>query len=207
MVCTSVSDPSPTGSSEKHKRHINCQSNIIITHICVCIKEDMVIYLHRKNPGFDLRSTFCLYDFSVGALAGQKQSSSKSILPVIQTHGVVTVYIKDFLHHAMHFLLQVCWCTMPRRQQAEAFHWERKKKSKPLKPRWCVYNGAVRSYLAATTSIGSISTLSVGNQTGALTHYSGVQSKVAAACVTLGWWSWNNLLLQLKYKWRVCLQK
>lgn len=58
----------------------------------------------------------------------------------------------------------------------------RKNKTKHKKPPWCVYNGAVRSYLAATTSIGSIVMLSVGNQTVLTQEYA---DRVGAGFVTL----------------------
>lgn len=60
---------------------------------------------------------------------------------------------------------------------------DRVKKRKPLKQPQRVYNGAVRSYLATTTSIGSISALSAGNQTAALTPHSNVRSRLRNARV------------------------
>lgn len=95
----------------------------------------------------------------------------------IWKHTVATVYFEDFLDCVVHVRLQVC--TPPRQWQTVACDWQGKKKRKPLKQPRCVYNGAVRSYLATATSIGSISALSAGN----LTPHSNVWSRLRNARV------------------------
>lgn len=105
-----------------------------------------------------------------------RNRASVSLFCLLSKHtvSVVTVYIKDFLHHMLHCLLQVQYANADclGNSRPKPFAESNRRKAKPLKPLWCFYNGAMRSYLPLTTSIGSISLISACNHTGALTDYS-----------------------------------
>lgn len=145
--------------------------------LCVFAHADMHFYTERAN--FLLLRCVCVF---TGGTARSRTCCQLPLHAAIWICSVVTVYIEDFLDCATHFLLQVCTsplavadCDMPLMREKE--------KRKPLKPPQCVYNRAVRSYLATTTSIGSVSALTVGNQTATCTPYSNVYSRLRNARV------------------------
>lgn len=160
VACTSVSDPSPTGSSETQRTGIECQLNGTFVCLYTCrnafyIKGAHNLLLQR------------LWVFTKGT-ARSDTGCQPPVHAVIWIRTVATVYSR------------ISWtvrCTFHyryARRLSSGRLWpvtdREKKKRKPLKQPQHDYNGVVRSYLA-TTSIGSISALSAANQTAALTSW------------------------------------
>lgn len=119
-ACTSVSGPSPTGSSETQRTGIECQLNATFVCIYTCRN---TFYMERAENLLLQR----LWVFTEGA-ARSDTGCQPLVHAVIWIRTVATVYFEDFLDCTMHVRLQVC--TPPRQWQTRACDWQGEEEKK-----------------------------------------------------------------------------
>lgn len=117
-ACTSVWDPSPTGSSETQRTDIECQLNATF------------VWISTGRHAFYMEGAQVLplqrFWVSIEGTARSDTGCQPLVHALIWIHTVATVCFEDFLNCTMHVRLQVC--TPPRQWQTVACDWQGEEK-------------------------------------------------------------------------------